>query len=477
MKRDVSSLARLDSFPYRHRLAEVMARSVLTGGGEMTLVEACDRMDAAKVSSLVVVDAEGRAVGIVTERDVMRVIARNRAAALEFRLAEMMSSPVRTVPGDAFVYVGIARMTRLGLRHLVVVDQAGRPIGMVTGRALLKVRAGDALAIGDDIETAATPSELERARQALPDLAAGLLGEGVSARDVAAVIGTVLRDITRRAAELSEASMIADGWGTAPARWSLLVLGSAGRGESLLSFDQDNAIVHLGAGTDDAWYAELGRRLNDMLNQIGIPFCDGEVMARAPAWRRSLEGWKEEIRRWVFEPELRTMMYVDIFFDFACVHGDHQLAAELKHFAVDVAATSALFMQFLAFNVQQMDVPLSVFGGFATSHGRLNAKKLGLLPLVSAARAKAVRGRIEVAGTTERYSALQAAGVIHPEDLTGLLESLETILSFMLDQQLADIAAGIKPSANVEPRKFPVYRQRMLKSAFQRIRTLKALMA
>ncbi|HIJ62675.1 MAG TPA: histidine kinase, partial [Rhodospirillaceae bacterium] len=147
------------------------------------------------------------------------------------------------------------------------------------------------------------------------------------------------------------------------------------------------------------------------------------------------------------------------------------------HFAIDVAAASALFVQFLAFNVQQMDVPLGIFGGFTTSHGRLNAKKLGLLPLVTAARAKAVRGRIEVTGTTDRYTALQSAGVIHPEDLTGLLEALETILAFMLEQQLADIDAGIKPSANVEPRKFPVYRQRMLKSAFQRIRTLKALMA
>ena len=477
MIRDVSSLARLDSFPYRHRLAEVMAQPVLTCGGEITLVDACDRMDQAKVSSLVVVDGDGRAVGIVTERDVMRVIARNRAAALQFRLSDIMSSPVRTVPGDAFVYVGIARMTRLGLRHLVVVDHAGRPMGMVTGRALLKVRANQALVIGDDIEQAATTADLDRARQALPALASDLLSEGVSARNVAAVISTVLRDITSRAAHLTEASMLADGWGAAPATWSLLVLGSAGRGESLLSFDQDNAIVHLGGATEDAWFAELGRRLNAMLNDVGIPFCDGEVMARDPAWRRSLEDWKEEIRRWVFQPELKTMMYVDIFFDFVCVYGDHDLAAELKRFAIEVAATSALFVQFLAFNVQKMDVPLGMWGGFTTSQGRFNAKKLGLLPLVSAARAKAVRNRIDAVGTAERYGALQAAGTIHPEDLTGLLEAHETILGIMLDQQLTDIADGRKPSANVEPRKFPVYRQRLLKSAFHRIRTLKALMA
>lgn len=477
MTSDLSSLTRLDSFPYRHRLSEVMAHPVLTGSGDLSLLEACDRMDQAKVSSLVVVDGEGRARGIVTERDVMRVIARSRAAALDLRLAEMMSTPVRTVAADAFVYVGIARMTRLGLRHLVVVDTAGRPIGMVTGRALLKVRAGHALVIGDDIDQASLPRDLDRARRALPDLAADLLRDGVSARDVSAVISTVLRDITRRAAELAEQSMLADGWGAAPAAWALLVLGSAGRGESLLSFDQDNALVHQGTGTDDTWFAELGRRLNDMLNEVGIPYCDGEVMARNPAWRRSLEDWKEEIRRWVFQPELKTMMYVDIFFDFTCVYGDYALAATLKHFSIDVAAASALFVQFLAFNVQQMDVPIGLFGRFATTQGRLNAKKVGLLPLVSAARAKAVRGRIEAVATADRYAALQDAGAIHPEDLAGLMEAHEIIQGMMLEQQLSDIDAGLKPTARIEPKRFPVYRQKMLKTAFHRIRTLKALMA
>lgn len=475
MTQDVSSLVRLDSFPYRHRLSEVMAQPVLTGTQDITLADACDLMNGAKVSSLVVVDENGRALGMVTERDVLRNLAKARAGALDMRLAEVMSSPVSSVPGEAFLYVGIARMTRLGLRHLVVVDGADHPIGMITGRALLKVRASQALVIGDDIGEAQSPTDMDRARRALPGLASSLLADGVAARDIAAVISTVLRDITTRAAELAERSMVADGWGGAPSPFALLILGSGGRGESLLAFDQDNAIVHTGPPAHDIWYAEFARRLNATLHEAGIPYCEGDVMARNAIWRRSLEDWKTEIRHWVFEPKMQTVMNVDIFFDFQAVYGDRALAQDLKRYAIETAATSAFFLQFLTLNVAQMEVPLGIFGEFTTTHGRLNAKKFGLLPLVSAARVKAVKAQIPATGTADRYAALLEAGLLHRDDFISLLDAHETILRIMLEQQLQDIAAGQSPSARIEPRALPRITQKKLKTAFKRIRTLKML--
>jgi signal-transduction protein with cAMP-binding, CBS, and nucleotidyltransferase domain len=472
---DVSSLARLDSFPYRHRLAEVMAHPVLTGPQDITLAEACERMNNAKVSSLVVVDEVGRTKGIVTERDVLRNLAQVGAGALDKRLSEVMSSPVNSVAGDAFLFVGIARMTRLGLRHLVVVDDRDRPVGMITGRALLKIRTSKALVIGDDIAEAESAADMDRARQALPDLATNLLADGVSANDCTAVISTVLRDITKRAAQLAERSMIADGWGGPPSRFALLILGSGGRGESLLTFDQDNAIVHTGPPSHDIWYAEFGQRLNRTLHEAGIPYCEGDVMACNPIWRRSLDDWKTEILHWVFEPKMQTVMNVDIFFDFLPVYGDRDLAHELKRYAIKTAATSAFFLQFLNLNVAQMEVPLGIFGEFTTTHGRLNAKKFGLLPLVSAARAKAVKAQILASNTADRYKALNEAGQLHKDDLASLLESHETILRIMLEQQLRDIASGQKPSARIEPRGLPRTSQKKLKAAFKRIRTLKML--
>jgi DNA polymerase-3 subunit epsilon/CBS domain-containing protein len=470
---DIAALSRIDSFPYRHRLHEVMSTPVLTGPEGMLLSEAVERMYDARVSSIVAVDEQGRTLGIFTERDLLRLLSTSGAAGLSLRLGDAMTKPVTTVPGDAFVYVALARMTRTGIRHLVVVDPAGRPIGMVTGRALLKVRATEALVLGDIMQDTHSAEEMLAVMVSLPRLARALLSEGVSARNIAQVIALVLRDLTTRAAQLSEQSMIDDGWGEPPAAYAVLILGSGGRGESLLVFDQDNAIVHRGTAADDVWFAELGRRLNDMLNGAGIPFCDGKVMAREARWRKSLDEWKDEIHGWVFSVEPQTVMYCDIFFDFQPVWGDRGLAEELRAYATETAAQSNFFLRYLAQHVADMDVPVGLFGQFITKQGRLNAKKFGLLPLVSAARFRAIRAQITATGTDERYAALNDSGAIHEDDYRDFIEIREVVMRVMLEQQLADLAQGIEPSARIDPRRFDKATRDHLRWAFKRLRTLR----
>lgn len=470
---DVAALARIDSFPYQHRLREVMSTPVLTATADLALKDAIDRMYEARVSSIVAVDDLGRAAGILTERDLLRVLSTSGPHGLEATLGQVMSRPVAAVDGDSFVYVALGKMNRMGLRHLVVVDTDHRPIGMVTGRALLKVRANDALALGDSVHEARGAEDMAAVMTALPKLAKGLLAEGVSARNIASVIALVIRDLTARATELAEISLAEDGWGAAPAPYAMLVLGSAGRGESLLVFDQDNAIVHRGTSADDVWFAELGKRVNQILNDAGIPFCDGGVMAREPKWRKNLEEWKDEVHHWVYAVENQTVMYCDIFFDFQPVWGDRALAEELRTYAVEKAAQSAFFMQYLAQHVAKMEVSLGFFGEFVTTQGRLNAKKFGLLPLVSAARFRAIRAHVLQTGTDERYTALKDQEVLHEDDWRDFLEIREVVMRMMLDQQLADLAAGIAPSARIEPKRFSKQMRNRLRWCFKRLKTLK----
>jgi signal-transduction protein with cAMP-binding, CBS, and nucleotidyltransferase domain len=377
------------------------------------------------------------------------------------------------VPVDAFVYLALARMARNGLRHLVVVDPDGRPQGMVTGRALLKVRATEALVLGDSVETARNADEMRSIVSNLPRLAGGLLAEGVAARNIAAVIALVLRDLTARAAELAEQSLQDDGWGPAPARYALMVLGSGGRGESLLAFDQDNALVHDGRPTDDPWFAELGRRLNATLAAAGIPLCNGKVMAGEAGWRKSLDEWRDEIHRWVYSVENQTVMYCDIFFDFQPVWGDHTLAEELRLIAIETASRSAFFLRYLAQNVAGMDGSIGLFGTLVTVNGRLNLKKFGLLPLVSAARLRAIRAHILQTGTDDRFAALHEAGALHEDDLRDFIEVREIMLRTMLEQQLGDIAIGIPPSARIDPKCFDKRTRARLRWALKRLQTLK----
>jgi signal-transduction protein with cAMP-binding, CBS, and nucleotidyltransferase domain len=450
---DRDILERLDTFPYRHRVAEVMSAPLSMAAPDTRLDAAARRMTETGVSSLLVVDRDGAPLGIVTERDVLRAFAADTAAAAGLTLRETMSAPVATVPADAFVYIALGRMARLGVRHLLVIGADGAPAGMITGRALLKLRAADTLRLGEELAHAGDAAAMDAVRAQLPRLCERLRAEGVAALDVAAVISGVYRDMTTHAGKLALAAMADAGRGEAPAPWCLLVLGSGGRGESLLVPDQDNAIVHAGTASDDPWFAEFGERTAALLDAAGIPFCKGGVMASQRPWRRSLEEWRAALDEWVRAHTPQDLLAIDIFFDFAPVLGERALARELRGIAAARAREGRVFRKLLAERLQDLAVPLGLFGRFRTEGGRIDLKRGGLLPLVSGARVMALGEGIEATATRARIEALRGAGRINAADAEAMLEAGETLVAAILGQQLADIAAGEQAGTRVDPRR------------------------
>jgi signal-transduction protein with cAMP-binding, CBS, and nucleotidyltransferase domain len=467
MDPNVKPLERIDSFPYRHRIADVMSHPVVTAPPTATIGAASQIMITERVGSLIVVDGEGRAAGIATERDILRAVALHGAAAADTPLAEVMSRPVYTVPADAFVFVAFGRMPRLGVRHLLVVDDAGRPAGVVSVSVLMQLRASRALVIGDEIACADNAAALANVWQRIPALVGALRQEGVEGLDITAVISAILRDLTARTAELAEQSMAETGWGPAPARWCVLVLGSGGRGESALTPDQDNAIVHAGTEADDAWFAEAGRRIAETLDLAGIPLCKGGVMAMNAAWRRSLTGWQQEIDRWIRKKEGESLLNVDIFFDSTAAMGDRTLAAELRRYAVAAASRAPLFLRMLATDLEDMHSSLGPFGILRTEQGRFDIKRGGFLPIVTAARIMALKNGSHALATNDRLTALSTQGAINAADAGNLIRSYGFLMHTLLDQQTADIAAGVKPSTRVDPRRLSPASRAVLRAALR----------
>jgi CBS domain-containing protein len=106
--------------------------------------------------------------GIITERDVMRVLASTGAAALQMTVDDIASRPLATVPAQAFVYLAIARMNRLRVRYLGAVDMQGHIVGALSPRDLLRLRAEGSIALGDELEHAVGLHALGRAWAKLP---------------------------------------------------------------------------------------------------------------------------------------------------------------------------------------------------------------------------------------------------------------------------------------------------------------------
>ncbi|MEX0759418.1 MAG: DUF294 nucleotidyltransferase-like domain-containing protein [Tistlia sp.] len=372
---------------------------------------------------------------------------------LELTAGETMSAPLVGVEPESFLFVAIGRMARLGLRHLAVLDSGGRPVGLLTARRLLRQRASQALIVGDAVGAARRPEDLKAVQDGMLELAEALLAEGVEAPEVAAVISAVLREISARAAALAAAEVESE-QGPAPAPWAYLVLGSGGRGESLLSADQDNALVHGGSQADDAWFARLGERASAILDGAGIPYCKGGVMASRPAWRHSLEGWAETIEGWVGRAEGENLLSVDIFYDFQRVHGDAGLAEALRARAA-AAARRPMLPRMMAQELEALRAPLTLLGGFRDRGDRLDLKLHGLFPIVAGARAMALRHGVAETSSAARLQAVAARGLLGEADLAGLLEARRLFMTLILDQQIRDLRAGAEPGTQVEIASLP----------------------
>jgi CBS domain-containing protein len=481
--RAAGALERIDAYPYRHRVADVMTSAVKVIPATMPLSDALNMMLRDKVSSLLVAPASAEAplrvadAAIITERDVMRALGERGVDALKDPVTNFASRPVISLPRAAFVYRALGRMSRHRLRHLVVENEDGEVCGIVSSRDLLKLRAQELTILGDAVDTAEDIQELGAAWARLPGAAEGLLAEGVGARDIAAVISRELGALTRRAGVLAERRMRAEGKGGPPCRYALCVLGSAGRGESLLAMDQDNAIVFAEGepgGAEDLWFTEYSTIVADILHEVGVPYCTGGIMAKNEAWRGSLVTWRARLASWMTRSSPADLLAVDIFFDLLAVHGDARLANEIWRNGFDAAEGNVVFAKLLAEAGGEATPSLSLFGGIRTEGGRIDLKRAGLFGIVTLARVLAVRYHLVERSTPARLTAAAALGR-SVGDLEALGRAQAVFLDLILAQQLADIHAGRPPGNKVEVKALAGEQRDRLKTALGAVQYLSTL--
>ncbi len=444
-------LARIDSFPYRHRLRDLMNSPPLLIDPSVSLREALATLIDHEVSSLYVLPADsGDKPGIVTERDLLRKFRQMGDAAFELPVSDIAVYPLASLSADAFVYRAIARMKRMHVRHLGVHDSHGEIIGALSARDLLRQRADDAVLLGDDIDAAENAAQMSAVWGNIVLVAKSLVAEEVDARDVAAVISRELCALTRQACILAEREMSTP----PPCHYAMLVLGSGGRGESLLAMDQDNAIVYAEGepgGPEDQWFAELGSKVADMLDAAGVPYCKGNIMASNPDWRLSLKSWQDLLQTWIRRQSPEDILKCDIFFDAVGVHGDIKLANATLDYAFELGRESKQFIKLMSINACKNSPPIGLFSRFKLDDGRMDLKMGGIMSLFSTARVLAIKHGIRVRSTPARFAALSAEIGTMQTTLENLGEAHRIIFHTILEQQLLDLEAGIPLSNRVAP--------------------------
>jgi CBS domain-containing protein len=121
------------------RVEDAWRPGLFTVDVDDSLEVAAHRMDRAQLGALAVVDGQ-RLVGIVTERGLVRAIAR-AADPADVPVATYASSSLQTAKVEQDARAVVQRMLVLGVRHLPVTSSDGQLIGMVAMRDLLAVEA------------------------------------------------------------------------------------------------------------------------------------------------------------------------------------------------------------------------------------------------------------------------------------------------------------------------------------------------
>ena len=98
---------------------------------------ALDRMVEHGVGALMVVNADGKLVGILTERDYLRKVVGLVDDYARLPLSDYMTAGPETVTADDTLAFALQRMDVGGYRHLPVVED-GRPIGILSVRDVIR---------------------------------------------------------------------------------------------------------------------------------------------------------------------------------------------------------------------------------------------------------------------------------------------------------------------------------------------------
>jgi len=103
----------------------------ITAGSDALLSEVCETLAKNKIGAVVVCDGSGAIEGIVSERDIVRVVGTQGGPALNLPVASVMTKEVMTCTEENSVNEVMARMTQGRFRHMPVVKD-GKLAGVIS---------------------------------------------------------------------------------------------------------------------------------------------------------------------------------------------------------------------------------------------------------------------------------------------------------------------------------------------------------
>ena len=453
------------------KVRTLISRQPICASLHTSVQQAAQLMTEKSVSSLVIVESEAAnasMVGILTDRDLRtRVLAVGLDSTAP--VSEVMSPDPVTIQGDDSVFEAMLCMLRHNIHHLPVV-QRRRPIGLVNLSDIIRYESQSSLYLVNSIFNQPNVAGLQGL---LPDLRGTfvrLANEQATAHMIGSAMAGIGRAFTQRLLELAEQKL-----GPPPVPYCFLAAGSMARDEQLVVTDQDNALIlddRFEPELHDAYFAELAKFVSDGLAACGYTYCKGGIMASNPQWRQPLAIWRGYFSQWIDQPNPQTLLNSSIFFDLDGVHGEIELAENLKELLAEKASNSPAFLAAMARNALNRTPPLGFFRTFVMeTDGQqkhiINLKGRGTAPLTDLIRVHALACGSKAQNSLERLDAIAKTKLLQPEAISHLRYALEFLSMVRIRHQANAVAEGREPNNYIEPEKVSASDRHNLKEAFQ----------
>jgi CBS domain-containing protein len=113
------------------------SKEIITETVDQNIYVACRIMNKNNIGCVVVVDKSERPVGILTERDVVRIFGTLDVASSRSPLSEIMSKPLITISTNSSIKDALQTMQQKNIRRLVILDKE-KMIGIITDKDIFK---------------------------------------------------------------------------------------------------------------------------------------------------------------------------------------------------------------------------------------------------------------------------------------------------------------------------------------------------
>jgi CBS domain-containing protein len=313
-------------------------------------------------------------------------------------------------------------------------------------------------------------------QEQLLDVISARLAQGDDVLTVTTAIADANNLLTGRLLDLAEAHL-----GPPPCRFAWLVLGSQGRGEQVLSSDQDSAIAYESVLPGDepairAYFASLSELVVNALAGAGLPLCGGGYMATN--WCRPLTEFERLFHGWIEDPQPHALLQAQVFLDVQACYGD--LSIEPLENLLVAGGRRGPFRAQMARAAVLFRPSLTWWGGLRTTRAAgdvrtLDVKVSGTAPIVLLARLYALAAGSAAHSTVERLEA--ASGTLSPPDADALIDAYRYLTGLRLGHQLEQIRAGLPADNLIRPEKLSAEDKRRLRAALHVIRDVQEITA